>query len=154
MPWLASFMPETADGSEPIDLLFAPRPEKLFALVDSYGAEGRNLYALFELTADLIYPIIYATFLAITLTLLARRLYGAQSRATIINIVPFGIVIADYLENMGIVMLLMTYPEKISWAAWATSFFNAAKWSLVGGTFALIVIGLVLLPFRRAERVA
>lgn len=152
MPWLSTFMPETARGAVPIDLQFAPKPAELYVMVEAYGDEGRKIYALFELTADVLYPIIYATFLAIVLTMLSRCLYGIESRVTILNLLPYGIVIMDYLENIGIVTLLMSYPEQYELVARVTGFFNAAKWSLVALTFAIIMIGLVLLPFKGPER--
>ena len=51
-------------GVGPIDLQFFYTPDKVYSMVSAYGESGRASYRLFELTGDIIYPIIYTLFLA------------------------------------------------------------------------------------------
>ena len=46
----------------PIDLNLFYTPEKVYSMVESYGEAGRANYRLFELTGDIIYPIVYTLF--------------------------------------------------------------------------------------------
>ncbi len=47
----------------PLDLMFFYTPAKAFEMMDKYGEAGRAVYLKIELTADIIYPIIYTLFM-------------------------------------------------------------------------------------------
>ena len=73
----------------PVDLLFGYDPDRIQQMVASYGPEGRAVYARAELTADVVYPIIYSTLLGIMLSLVFRNRPYAPFR--LVNILPLAI---------------------------------------------------------------
>jgi len=64
---------------------------------------------------------------------------------------PFTALIADLLENTGLVIMMILWPEKLLWLAAATSFFSALKWILVLATSLITATGIVVYIKRRSH---
>src|SRR5512134_3993953 len=74
MPLASAIMALAANNSVmPLDLMFFYSPEKAFAMIEKYGEAGRALYMKIELTADILYPIIYTLFYGLLLSWLMKR---------------------------------------------------------------------------------
>jgi hypothetical protein len=56
---------------------------------------------------------------------------------------PFVITILDFVENGGIVTLLINYPKEMHGLATFTSVFTTLKWLVLGLTLILILWGLI-----------
>ncbi|MCK5688455.1 hypothetical protein KAI87_04250 [Myxococcota bacterium] len=119
--------------SEPIDLQFAYTPQTAYQLIENYGDDTRHTYLIGELTVDAAYPIIYSLLLSFILFVLFKNHKLALA--------PFLILFADYGENLGIVIMLWTWPQKLVSVAWVTSFFTTLKWILVLGVVTMILVG-------------
>jgi len=143
MPGLKARMDNHAPGVGPIDLLFFYTPEKAYQMVAAYGELGRAVYRTGELTADIIYPIVYTLFFSLLITWLFQRGFSAESKMQGLNIVPFGAWLFDLLENLGIVGMLSIYPATPALLAWVSSVFTVVKWLFAGASMILIVIGIV-----------
>lgn len=132
----------------PIDLLFfETSTERIFEMVEAYGPEGRRLYALGEVTADLAYPLVYTFLFGVMLSLLYRgRLYVPFRY---VNVVPVGVLLFDLLENTCIVTLLLSYPTRLVGIAQACLVFTALKWVLVLLLLVLLLYGLVRLALQK-----
>ncbi len=133
-----------------IDLTFGFNPQKTLAMIDAYSAEARKYYAQTEMTTDVIYPIIYALFFGIILTLLFK--YKPYSPHKLINIMPFFSLIFDYLENISIVTMINQYPNHYTWVATACELFKMLKWISFGIVILLIIYGLVRLAFAKIKK--
>lgn len=131
-------------GTGPIDLQLFYTPEKVYAMVASYGEAGRANYRAFELTGDIIYPIVYTLFFALLITWLFQRGFAADSRIQQLNVIPLGAWLFDLLENLGIVTMLSVYPSTPAALAWITATFTLVKWLFAGATIVLILVGLVM----------
>jgi hypothetical protein len=103
-------MEAASGGAGPIDLQLFYTPDKVYSMVASYSEEGRTSYRAFELTGDIIYPIIYTLFFALFITWLFQRGFPSDSRMQKLNVVPFGGWLFDLLENLGIVTMLSAHP--------------------------------------------
>ena len=128
-------------GVGPLDLQFSYTPETAYEMLAAYG-EGRTFYVLIEMTADVVYPVAYSLLFGLLITYLFQRGFPGNAALQRLALLPFGAMLADYLENAGIVTLLLSYPSQLTALAQATSFFTTAKWTLVGATLALAVVGL------------
>lgn len=137
--WLGGTAPQV--GS--IDLTFAAKPLSLFDKVEAYGDQGRVIYRLFELSADIAYPVIYSLFLSLGITWLFRRTLRLESRLQKLNLLPFFSALLDLCENLGIVGLLSTYPRQYTALAVFTIVANTAKWILVAASLLLLFGGLI-----------
>ena len=113
MPLASAIMALAANNSVmPLDLMFFYTPAKAFAMIEKYGTAGRAVYMKIELTADIIYPIIYTLFYGLLLSWLFQRAFKLDSKIQKYNVVPVGAWIFDLLENVGIVSMLSLYPSQ------------------------------------------
>ena len=91
----------------------------------------------------MIYPFVYSAFFAVVIAIALRRRFGEQSRLLQIGLFPFAGMVADYLENAGLLTVLFAFPERIPAAAWFAAAFNGAKWTLFGCTIPLALVSLL-----------
>lgn len=127
----------------PVDLTMGFDPARTLAMIADYGPAARTYYTRVELTIDVIYPLVYALFLAVILTLLFRgksfKPFGW------VTLLPFVSQLFDYLENATIVGLLTSYPRQSYALAILCEVFKLAKWLTFGLAIGMIVYGLVRL---------
>lgn len=131
-------------GTGPIDLQFFYTPEKVYEMIASYGEAGRAAYRTFELTGDIIYPIVYTLFFSLLITWLFQRGFAADSAAQRLNVVPFGALLFDLLENLSIVLMLSSYPSTLTIVAWLATIFTMIKWVFAGVSIVLLLVGFVM----------
>ena len=144
MPLAAGIMAFAANNSVlPLDLMFLYTPQKAFEMMDKYGQAGRSVYLKIELTADIIYPIVYTLFFGLLISWLFQRGFRSDSRMQKWNVMPVGAWFFDLSENVGIVSMLAMYPSKSALMAWMTMIFGTLKWAFAFASIALILIGLV-----------
>lgn len=127
----------------PLDLMFFYTPAQAFAMMDKYGEAGRAVYLKIELTADIIYPIVYTLFYGLLLSWLLQRAFRSDSGMRKLNVTPVGAWLFDLLENIGIVSMLATYPSKPALLAWLTMIFGSLKWGFFLVTVVLVLVGLI-----------
>jgi hypothetical protein len=131
-------------GNGPIDLQLFYTPEKVYGLIDSYSPEVRSSYRLFEMTGDIIYPIVYTLFFSLAITWLFKRGFAGNSNMHKYNVVPFGGWLFDLLENICIVTLLSIYPSTPVFLASIAGIFTLVKWLFAGATILLLLTGLAM----------
>lgn len=123
-------------------------------MIDKYGDAGRSLYMKIELTADIIYPIIYTLFYGLLISWLFQRAFSSDSKLQKWNVMPVGAWFFDLLENIGIVSMLSMYPAKPAIMAWITMLFGSLKWAFFLVTVALVLVGLVKAAMNRFRKQA
>ncbi|MBN1430173.1 MAG: hypothetical protein JXB07_17520 [Anaerolineae bacterium] len=151
LPMAAGRIDADSQGVGPIDLQFTYTSDQVYDLIDAYGQDGRGFYTIFELTGDVIYPIINMLWLSLALTYLSNRIFDMQSRLRGLALLPLGCFVADLLENIGIVVLLANYPRKLSWLIPIISVFTSIKWIVFGASLILLLLGLGILVYQRVR---
>jgi|GEM_PF-427455 len=121
-----------------IDLTMGFNTKQTLQMVADYGDAARAYYAQTEMTTDVAYPLVYAFFFAIVLTLVYRKTAYAR-----INLLPFLAMLFDYAENVNIITLLRSFPEQSATVATLCEVFKWLKWLVFGAIILLIVAGLV-----------
>jgi hypothetical protein len=155
MPLAGGIMALVANNSVlPLDLMFFYTPEEAFEMMDKYGEAGRSIYFKIELTADIIYPIIYTLFYGLLISWLFQRAFKPESKMQKWNVMPVGAWFFDLLENAGIVSMLMMYPSKPEALAWITMLFGSLKWGFFLVTVGLVLVGLVKAAMNRFRKQA
>lgn len=102
---------ETLSGLRPFDM----RPggysaEQANSLINALGSSGRRYYLTRQIPLDLVYP----SLMALTLVSLLKWLGSRDVSQKLVRIGTwFSITaaIADYLENAGICLLILSWPE-------------------------------------------
>jgi len=144
MPVAGAILELAANNSVlPLDLMFFYTPDKAFAMIEKYGEAGRAIYTKIELTADIIYPIVYTLFYGLLLSWLFQRGFKSDSPMQKYNVMPVGAWFFDLLENIGIITMLSMYPAQPAFMAWLTMIFGSLKWLSFLITVGLVLVGLV-----------
>lgn len=155
MPLAGGILALAANNSViPLDLMFFYAPEQAFDMIEKYGEAGRSLYFRIELTADILYPVIYTLFFGLLLSWLFQRAFQPGSSIQKLNVVPLGMLFFDLLENIGIISMLSMYPAIPTFMAWITMLFGSLKWGLFAVTIGLVLVGLVRAAMNRFRKQA
>jgi hypothetical protein len=125
-----------------LDTLSSYTPDKAFQLISSYGEQGRQYYAVIEVTLDLVYPLVTAILFSLIIFYTFKRAFPGHSWALYLSLAPYAVLLVDYLENVCIVSMLLIYPRESALLAKISNFFTIAKFSLAPLQL-LFVIGLI-----------
>jgi hypothetical protein len=141
-PWINSRLEEIS-GYRLLDGLFWYPPVEVFRRINAYQESGRALYLVSIWTADLLYPLIYALLFACILTIVLRSAFTADSPLQRMQLLPFMILLFDYLENISISFMLVLYPSQPIFLASLASAFTSLKWCFAVFSLIALVTGLV-----------
>jgi hypothetical protein len=133
----------TTREARPLDLRPSYSADEAYRTLAAMGAAGRRAYRVVEATVDVVYPVLYTVFLAALLAALLRRAWPGAGASAWLSMLPFGVLLADLLENAGIVVLLGRFPGSLDAVAPVVSAFTTAKWTMLGVVLALIAASLV-----------
>lgn len=122
-----------------LDVRFGYTPEDARRLFEALGASGRNLYALTEVTLDLVFPFVYGGLLA----LLVVNLFSRE-RTRFLVLIPVLGVVFDLLENFTVALLAWTFAGRTSPLAWAASAFSSVKLLLGALSLVIVLVGAVV----------
>lgn len=133
---------ETADAGSP-DLSLWYSPGDLYRMAEAYGEQGRRAYVRARFTFDLIWPLVYGVFLTTAIGWLYARAFPPGSRWRLANLAPPLGVALDYLENLSTSAVMLRYPSQTPVVDVLAPVATLAKWVFVGGSFVLLIAGLV-----------
>ncbi|MCC7359490.1 MAG: hypothetical protein IT317_08440 [Anaerolineales bacterium] len=136
-------------GLGPLDLTLGLSPADTYARLTAYTAAGRLTYLIIELTADVVFPIVYGLFFSLALALVFQRTFPPESALQRLVPVPLLALPADYLENAGIVVMLLAYPQELGGLALLVRLLTLLKWLVTTVAAVLLLIGLGALFVRR-----
>jgi hypothetical protein len=150
-PALTARLTSLSNGVSLIDSEFSYTPEKAYQMISAYTPEGRQLYMVSTLTADLVYPLVYALFLSLAMIYFYRKTISQDSPLQGAFYIPFAAMLADYLENVCLVILLSLFPQWVEGLAQAANIFTGLKWGLLLASILLVLIGLGAWLMRRKK---
>lgn len=127
-------------------LIYAP--QELYRLAGEYGPEARKAYIQARFTFDLLFPLVYGSFLATTLSWVSRRVLPEGSGWLRINLIPGTAVLFDFLENTSTSLVMGLYPRRLPGVNHLAPAFTALKWTTLGLSFALFLGGLAVLLWK------
>ena len=107
-----------------LDTLSSYTPDKAFQLISSYGEQGRQYYAVIEVTLDLVYPFVTALLFSLISLYSFKQAFLNHNWALYLSLTPYAILLADYLENTCIVTMLLIFPRESVLLAQISNFFT------------------------------
>jgi hypothetical protein len=131
-------------------LIYAP--SDLEEAAECFGDEGREEYVVARATFDVIWPLVYGSFLCVALTALLRRLLADGSPLRLLNLAPWIGVAIDYVENLLTSIVMIRWPDPTPVAAALAPAATFTKWIFVGGSFLavlVLVVPALVIPRRR-----
>lgn len=143
-----------SNGMKILDLMptgySADYVQKLF---ETLGEKGCSIYLFQQIPLDLIYPGLFAISFSLLLTFIFRKSFSKENKIQKMNLLPFFSGFFDYMENMGIIIMLITYPDFQTWMANTTSVFSIIKSVLTVIVFVLLVIGFVGIYIKKRKSI-
>jgi hypothetical protein len=138
-----------ADQNLPIiDLQMTYDPENIASIVAMHTDKAKEAAIKGHIITDTIYPIVYFFLFSIILSLLFYK-WRIKPYFKWINILPLGIIIFDYLENIMIIKMLNNYPADISHLAIYCSLFTMIKWFFMAIMLVFLLAGLINNLFKK-----
>ena len=130
------------------DMSFLYSADDLYRMADAYGEAGRADYIRVRFTFDLIWPLVYVFFLGTGISWVNRKAFPPDSRWRLTNLAPLVSGLFDYLENLCASLVMLRYPAHTALADTLAPIFTLAKWVILSGSFALLLVGIVLALLR------
>jgi hypothetical protein len=110
-------------GKQPmfaLDMAINYNPAESDAILDAYGDKGRQAYLKILVLFDFLYPWVYSNFGVVSLTTVFQYLgVGAGWRK--LSLLPMLTGLVDWVENLGIITMLVRYPRQLAWLSRLTS---------------------------------
>ncbi len=149
LPWADAGVRGGQEALPPLDLRFGFTPEVARESLAAFGESGRQFYLLFQLTGDVLYPVVYGLLFGAAIGFLFRRSLVISSPLQPFALVPLVAAAFDLLENLAIVLMIVQYPAFPDGLAQAGSVAGQMKWLLTALSLGLLVAGAVLYLLRR-----
>ncbi len=141
-----------SNGADSPDSSFFYSKTDLYEMAKAYGETGRAEYIRARFTFDLIFPLVYLTFLATSISwVFAHAFPDAANRWRLLNLFPVFGVLFDYLENISTSLVMASYPSQ-SFAGFLAPVFTSVKWFFVNGSFVVLAAGVVLAWWRYSRK--
>lgn len=123
-------------------------PDSAYQMIAAYGSQGIR-YHLMLSTADIFFPPTLTWFLLLAIAYFYMPYFISHPPTRWLTLVPLIYLASDYLENVGITTMLLSFPAKIPDMARLANFMFMAK--NISSTVAIleIVLGLVLAAKQR-----
>ena len=145
---------ETLSGLRPFDMrLGGYSAEQANSLLSALGSSGRRYYLTRQIPLDLVYPALMALTLVSLLKWLGLR--GAHRKLVQIGVwFSIGAAVVDYLENVGICLMILSWPETSANTVLAASVASIAKSGLTMAAVLTVLLGAVFWAFKRIRSYA
>lgn len=140
LPYVSALTSEVTGVSESPDTSFFYKSEKIFDMAEAYGESGRKFYIFLRWTFDVVWPIVYGSFLFVMMRWLQSSL-GFNK----LTLIPIMGVTFDFLENICASLIFWAYPTRLEWLAKITPYVTMIKWIAIGLSFSVLIIGVVLI---------
>lgn len=126
------------------DLSFFYTAEELYEFADAYGLEGRAAYIRARFTFDVVWPLVYVIFLVTAISWVFKRASIQGKLWQRLNLVPLLGMLFDFLENISASIVMARYPNTTALIDHLAGIFTMVKWVFVGGSFVVLLCGVVL----------
>jgi hypothetical protein len=141
MPRLTPLI-EQNSGLSILDLRFGYSAKSVFELFDKIGHIGCSNYLKFTASVDMAYPFVYGLFLSLFISFLFEKAFRKNYEFRMLNLIPLLIVVADYVENFSIIILLNQHPILSENLVKIASNATLIKWGAVVFSILVVFIGL------------
>ncbi|MBW6471782.1 MAG: hypothetical protein K0B14_01555 [Anaerolineaceae bacterium] len=132
-------------GSAPSpDTSFYYTKAKLYQMAEAYGQEGRLYYLDSRISFDIVWPLVYTLFLINVISWILNKTILEESKLRLLNLAPLAGILLDYLENITNMIIMFRFPQQTDILASLAGVITSLKWVFVGGSFLILVFGIVL----------
>jgi hypothetical protein len=138
-------------GKQPmfaLDVAVNYSPAEAHAKLDAYGDKGRQAYLKILVLFDFLYPWVYSKFGVVSLNTVFQSLeVGAGWRK--LSLLPMLTGLVDWIENLGIIAMIVRHPRQLAWLSRVTSILTMIKFLTGAIDLSLLVGSLLVLGWRQ-----
>ena len=113
-------------------------------LFSSLGDIGRETYLTSQIPIDMLYPLLFGISYCLLMAYFLKKINKLNTPFKYLCILPIIAAIADYLENIGIISMLNSYPNFTETTVNTTSVFSVIKSVSTSVYFIALVVILIL----------
>ncbi len=121
-------------------------------LFSALGESGRSIYLSTQIPLDMVYPFLFAISYSLIILHLLRKFTSINQSIFYLSWIPIIAGISDYLENVGIISMLSSYPDLSSFQTSGTNVFTIIKSLSTTVYFVSLLIILLALLFLRIKK--
>ena len=121
-------------------------------LFSSLGENGRKTYLTNQIPVDMVYPLLFALTYCLLFAYFLKKIDKLIAPFTYLCLLPIIAGIADYLENIGIITMLKSYPDLTEITVKTTNSFSLIKSISTSVFFIALIIVLIILGFKTINR--
>jgi len=118
------------------------------ALFSALGEKGRDTYLYSQIPVDMIYPFLFGLTYSLIFAYFLDKLGKLDSVFIYAGLLPLMAGTADYLENMGIVLMLANFPDVSKGLAGITNVFSMVKSAATTVYFILLILLMLWLGIK------
>jgi len=113
-------------------------------LFSTLGENGRKTYLTNQIPVDMIYPLLFGVSYGMVMAYFLKKLNKLNTLYHYLCLLPIIAGFADYLENLGIISMLNSYPDITEITVNTTSIFSVIKSISTSMFFIAIIVILIL----------
>ena len=126
--------------------------EYVTTLFETLGEKGRYLYLYNQIPVDMIYPFLFGISNSLILAYFLNKLNKLGTPLFYFCLLPVIAGIFDYLENLGIITMLINYPNYSQNLIVSTNIFTIIKSMSTTIYFVVLIIVLIVLGLKTFNR--
>lgn len=146
---LAVTIPKTmafSNGMKLLDMMpLGYNAEYVKTLFSTLGADGRAIYLFQQIPIDMIYPLLFGISYCLTMGYFLIKLNKFDTALFYLCLLAPIAGISDYLENIGIIVMLNSFPDIAQSLVSTTSIFSLSKSMSTTIYFIALIIILIVL---------
>jgi len=119
-------------------------PEYINSLFETLGVNGREVYLYNQIPIDMIYPFLFGISYCLLIAYFLKKINKLNSTFFYLCFLPIIAGTADYLENFGIINMLISYPNLSQISMDTTNVFSVVKSMTTTIYFIALIIILLL----------
>lgn len=123
-------------------------------LLNTLGEKGRDAYLYIQIPLDMIYPFLFGITYSLLLAYILNKSGKSENVLFYFCYIPLFAGLFDYLENAGIIYMLLSYPENSILISQITNVLTVLKSSFTTAYFIVLIISVIamLLKYIYAKR--
>lgn len=121
-------------------------------LFKTLGENGREIYLTNQIPVDMIYPLLFGLTYSLLLAYFLKKLGKLKSPFTYLCLLPIIAGVFDYLENIGIITMLNSFPDLTGVIVSATNTFSVIKSASTSIFFIALLVILIILGIKFAKK--
>lgn len=124
-------------------------PSYVKSLLNKLGESGRSAYLVIQIPLDMIYPLLFGITYCLITAYFLKKIGKLETSLFYVCLLPLFAGLFDYFENIGIIVMLVSYPDLSVTMARVTNVFSILKSSFTTISFIALIIILITLGSRK-----